>query len=152
MFPLGAPARTDPADLSAYILAELSPQRFASYLQDRRITVLLVEIESILAGYLMLAREHTHAMIAAEHPVEIQKVYVDPGFQGRGIGDCLMREGLAQIFVHGAEYDVIWLSVHSENQCAIMFYRKYGFEIVGKHQFVVGSDPQDDFVMRLSRG
>ena len=41
----------------------------------------------------------------------------------------------------------LWLGVWQENPRAIAFYRKHGFEIVGEKTFVVGSDPQTDWVM-----
>src|SRR5258706_9138624 len=149
MFPLGAPADTDPADLNAYIATALTPRRFASYLKDPDRSIFLVEIDSNIAGYVMLARDHAHEMITAEHPIELQKLYVDPVFHGRGVAAALMRAALVEI--DDPRHDAAWLSVHSENPRAVAFYKKWGFEIVGTHRFLVGSDPQKDYVMRRSR-
>jgi len=42
----------------------------------------------------------------------------------------------------------VWLSVYSENPRAIAFYKKWGFHIAGSQEFLVGADPQQDFLMR----
>jgi len=44
----------------------------------------------------------------------------------------------------------VWLGVWEHNPRAIAFYRKWGFEAVGEHVFVVGTDPQRDLVMTRS--
>ena len=31
---------------------------------------------------------------------------------------------------------------------AVAFYRKWGFEVVGEHLFMLGDDPQRDLLMR----
>lgn len=41
----------------------------------------------------------------------------------------------------------LWLGVWERNPRAIAFYRKFGFEVIGEHRFVLGRDPQRDLVM-----
>jgi hypothetical protein len=43
---------------------------------------------------------------------------------------------------------VVWLGVWEANPCAVAFYRKWGFEVVGEQIFPVGKDAQRDLVMR----
>jgi ribosomal protein S18 acetylase RimI-like enzyme len=46
------------------------------------------------------------------------------------------------------KYDVMWLGVWEFNPRAQRFYEKNGFRIVGKHTFILGSDPQTDLLMQ----
>jgi ribosomal protein S18 acetylase RimI-like enzyme len=41
----------------------------------------------------------------------------------------------------------LWLSVFSENRRALSFYERWGFRIVGTQRFLVGTDPQLDYLM-----
>ena len=42
--------------------------------------------------------------------------------------------------------DVMWLGVWEYNPRAQRFYEKNGFQIVGKHVFQLGADPQTDLL------
>jgi ribosomal protein S18 acetylase RimI-like enzyme len=44
----------------------------------------------------------------------------------------------------------MWLGVWTKNFRAQEFYRKFGFTKCGEHVFVLGSDPQTDWVMSRS--
>jgi ribosomal protein S18 acetylase RimI-like enzyme len=41
------------------------------------------------------------------------------------------------------------LGVWEQNENAIAFYTKKGFEIFDRHIFKLGDDPQTDFLMKL---
>jgi ribosomal protein S18 acetylase RimI-like enzyme len=43
--------------------------------------------------------------------------------------------------------DVLWLGVWERNPRAIAFYLRKGFERVGEHRFLLGSDLQLDWLM-----
>ena len=49
--------------------------------------------------------------------------------------------------VRGA--DELWLSVFVDNHRARRFYERYGFEVIGRYDFIVGSHADEDHVMRL---
>jgi len=42
----------------------------------------------------------------------------------------------------------IWLGVGEHNFRAQNFYRRWGFEFYGEHIFMVGDDPQKDWLMK----
>ena len=44
----------------------------------------------------------------------------------------------------------IWLGVWENNEPAIKFYKKNGFQIYGKHVFILGKDVQSDLLMKLN--
>ena len=76
---------------------------------------------------------------------EIVRFYVDGAFQGRGVGAALMNHCCDVAKQAGA--DVIWLQVWSEAPWAIGFYRRLGFEVVGRKPFYFGERVDEDNVM-----
>jgi ribosomal protein S18 acetylase RimI-like enzyme len=147
VFPLGCP-ETASADLAAYIATELSPARFLALIEDHNLTVLLDEAAPVgrIVAYMVVARHSPHPNLTASAPAEFRKLYVDPAYHGSGLADALMQRALAILAAEAPR--PIWLSVFSENPRAIAFYKKWGFEVVGTQEFVVGTDHQKDFLMR----
>lgn len=146
VFPLGCP-ETAPGDLTAYISAELSPQRFRALLEDRNITVLVAESSQCIVAYMVVAKLSPHASLPpTPTPAEFRKLYVDPAFHGTGLSDALIQLALSVVGAEGLR--PVWLSVFSENPRAISFYKKWGFQIVGSQEFLVGTDRQKDFLMQ----
>jgi ribosomal protein S18 acetylase RimI-like enzyme len=74
----------------------------------------------------------------------LHRFYLVRSAQGKGIAAALMNA----VREAGRELGGlnIWLGVWERNPRAIAFYVKSGFQRVGSHVFVVGSDPQTDFV------
>lgn len=150
VFPLGCP-ETAPGDLTAYISAELSPRRFRALLEDRNITVLVAEASRRIVAYMVIAKRSPHASLPdAPVPAEFRKLYLDPAYHGTGLSDALIQTALSVVGGDGPH--AVWLSVFSENQRAISFYEKWGFQIVGSQEFLVGTDSQKDFLMQRSGG
>jgi ribosomal protein S18 acetylase RimI-like enzyme len=146
-FPLGCPPGTDPKDIELHVSRELTPDRFRSFIADHAVTLLLADAGDALAGFTMFVRKTPHALLSGADTAssaELRKFYVDPRFHGHGIAHALMQRALDLV---APETSVIWLSVNASNPRAQSFYRKFGFEVIGKQQFVVGNDPQDDLIM-----
>jgi diamine N-acetyltransferase len=77
--------------------------------------------------------------------VELARFYVDQAHHGRGIAQALMAAVDAHARARGGTR--LWLGVWEHNARAIAFYRKCGFEKVGEHPFVLGTDLQRDWDM-----
>lgn len=80
--------------------------------------------------------------------VEIERFYLDQGFQGLGIGSVMMRTCLDKIRERGDSQ--IWLSVWQQNHTASKFYQKWGFTISGSHRWT-GADctDLDDIMVKI---
>ena len=98
-------------------------------------------------GYAMLRRGALGPGINASDPAEIERIYADRDWHGRGVGPLLMRVCLSQ--ARDWKCDVIWLGVWEKNPRAIAFYEKNGFRAVGRQTFLLGRDVQHDLVMAL---
>jgi ribosomal protein S18 acetylase RimI-like enzyme len=65
---------------------------------------------------------------------------------GKGIGKALMLKCIE--IAREKKSDVLWLGVWENNQRAIDFYTKWGFEKFSTHIFMLGDDPQTDWLMK----
>lgn len=79
--------------------------------------------------------------------VELRQFYVLKPWQGAGIAAEMMDWVLAETRRRGAE--ALYLSVFTENIRAQRFYAGYGFEAVGRYDFMVGTHADEDVIMRL---
>jgi len=144
-FSLACPPGTRQADLDAYIGSELTPARFRAHLADATRRTFIAVVDDRLAGYLMLGADAPPAAVTATRPMELCKLYVRAAHHGQGIADRLMAE--ARQAAVSAHHDALWLGVFQRNARALAFYRRQGFQVVGEQRFLVGSDPQEDYIM-----
>ncbi len=63
--------------------------------------------------------------LSADRKGEIESLYVEPQYRGRGIGDALMRRAL--LFLDDGGAKVRTLGVAFGNEEVFGFYRRYGF-------------------------
>ena len=120
----------------------------ASEIFASNMVTLVAEEEGRMIGYAQVRWDRHPACVEAASPGEIQRIYVQKEWQGRGVAHDLMQASLAEIQRRGS--DVVWLGVWERNPRAISFYRKLGFVAVGDHVFPLGRDPQRDIVMARS--
>jgi len=81
-------------------------------------------------------------------PAELQRIYVDREWHGRGVGDALLQACFSQ--TRAWHCDVVWLGVWERNPRATAFYERHGFRRVGRQVFLLGRDEQFDNVMARS--
>jgi ribosomal protein S18 acetylase RimI-like enzyme len=86
--------------------------------------------------------------VDASDALELHRLYVDASTKGTGVAQALMHEALAWARGKGAK--VMFLSVWENNARAQAFYRRYGFEHIGEHRFMVGRVADRDFIWRLA--
>ena len=142
----------DPVDFEAYAREAFSEDRLAEELADAANTFVVVpgEIEGELSAYAKVRRSSTEPCCRGKNPIELERIYVDQALIGQGVGALLMEHCLELAACEG--HDSIWLGVWERNERAIAFYRRWGFEAVGEHDFQLGSDRQRDLVMERRIG
>lgn len=99
-----------------------------------------------IAGYARLKQATGPGGKTDPWSMEIARIYADSKAIGRGVGKALMLESLEIAKKNGCT--TIWLGVWEHNQRAIDFYLKGGFEKFGSHIFMLGDDPQTDWLMK----
>jgi len=96
-FALACPPSTPPAELEAYIRAELSPEKFRAHLACPQKSLVTAEMDQRVVGYLMLCREDCPSEVPALRPLELRRLYVLSQFHGTGVGQTLLGVALEQV-------------------------------------------------------
>ncbi len=133
-----------PADLKAF-LEENSDAAWQASLSDPQVAIRVAQADGELAGFLELAPRKL-PYETSEPVLELRRLYLRSSVHGRGIADQLMKWALQETANRGARELV--LSVYVDNHRARRFYERYGFETVGKYDFMVGTHTDEDLILR----
>ena len=101
----------------------------------------LAEANGAPVGYALLTTPELEA--AREGDIELKKIYLLSRFHGGGTARALFDAALAAAQGHQR----LLLGVKDDNNRAIAFYRKQGFDQIGTRQYDVGGTLYDDIVM-----
>ena len=135
-----------PENLAAYLAETYSPEKQARELADPATQYLILEVDSQPAGYARLTIEPPpDGHVVGQRPMELVRFYFHKRWHGSGLAAVLMQACLAA--AHAAGCDALWLSTWQRNARGIAFYEKHGFTKAGTLTFVVGDDPQSDWLM-----
>lgn len=134
-----------PEDLAAYVEAKYRAHVVAAELADAETRYRLALQDDVIVGYCKMGVVDME--VDATGALELHRLYVDPATKGAGVAQTLMDEALAWARGKGAK--AMYLSVWENNARAQAFYRRYGFEHVGEHKFMVGRVADRDFIWRL---
>lgn len=135
-----------PEDLNHYMRQAFTLDQTTAELADERNTFLVAEIDGEPAGYAKVTLDSTEEGITGTRPIELNRLYAHQRFLGQGVGPALMDACLD--LGRGENCDVMWLGVWEYNPRAQKFYEKNGFQVVGRHVFMLGSDAQIDLLMQ----
>ena len=134
-------------DMQKYLLENLSIEKLKSELENPNSEFYFAENNDEILGYLKLNFKDAQTEKLEENHFEIERIYVLKAFLGQKIGQILFDKAIEIGREKNLEY--VWLGVWEENHRAIRFYEKNGFEIFGKHDFVLGKDVQTDLLMKM---
>ena len=118
---------------------------YGKEIQGQEYVTIVAESDGKLVAYAQLRCNSAPSCVSATCPGEIQRLYVDKDFHGKGLAHKLMNECLKSFEERNT--DIVWLGVWEKNPRAIAFYKKFNFEEVGEHVFTLGSDPQRDIIL-----
>jgi ribosomal protein S18 acetylase RimI-like enzyme len=102
----------------------------------------------VAAGYAKLKEGYNLNELNERSAIEISRIYALNSYIGTGAGRNLMQACLDAAKEKNKE--IIWLGVWKKNKRAISFYQKWGFEIFGQQNFILGDDVQEDWLMKKS--
>ena len=134
-------------DMQKYLDENLSIEKLKSELENPNSEFYFAENNDEILGYLKLNFKDAQTEKLEENHFEIERIYVLKAFLGQKIGQILFDKAIEIGREKNLEY--VWLGVWEENHRAIKFYEKNGFEIFGKHDFVLGEDVQTDLLMKM---
>ncbi|HEY7958804.1 MAG TPA: GNAT family N-acetyltransferase [Sphingomicrobium sp.] len=133
-----------PEDLNAF-LSGFGVADWEEQLKDQAYAFRVGEADGEPVGYIKLG--------PMKLPVEtdrrallLDQLYILKDHHGVGIAHGLMDWALAEARGRGAEE--LYLTVYVDNHRARRFYDRYGFEAVGRYDFMVGEQADQDIIMR----
>ncbi len=132
-------------DLDDYLGKAFSREQMLEDIADPEVLLFLGLISNTLCAYIKLRPTPTRRCVRGANPIELLRLYVLPGRQGRKIGTALLDVGLKA--ARDKAYDTCWLKVWDENAKAIEFYTNKGFATVGNEPYPVGSDSRNVVLM-----
>lgn len=135
-----------PEDLASYVEAKYRTHVMQGELADPESRYRLALRDGAIVGYCKMGI--VDMAVDATDALELHRLYVDSDVKGAGVAKTLMDEALAWARGKGAR--VMFLSVWENNARAQAFYKRYGFEHVGEHKFMVGRVADRDFIWRLA--
>jgi ribosomal protein S18 acetylase RimI-like enzyme len=140
------PTHPEP-ELSRYLARAFPASGIREAIESADVTYLVAEDSSERPiGYAFVRTSpEPPSGVEGDRPVEIGRFYIDPAYQGRGVGAALMEDCFDDAGTRGA--DVIWLQVWKEAPWAIGFYARMGFTVVGSTLFHFGEQIGHDHIM-----
>lgn len=111
------------------VLAQHSVAVYAALLADPAVTILVAECAGHLVGFSQVRNGIGHALVAESAASELNRLYVQERFSGRGVGRDLLRHAEKAAAARGA--DTLWLTAWEGNARALQFYPRRGYEELG---------------------
>ena len=139
-------AQNSPEDMASHLRTTFSLDDIKTQLDDKDTLYLISDLQAEPVGYAYLYPTQPPAAIKDPMAIQLIRFYLLEKCYGLGVGNTLMKSCLAESGARG--YRTVWLSSWELNGRANAFYRRWHFKVVDRQQFVVGSDVQNDFILR----
>lgn len=137
----------NPEDFKTYVEEAFNPAQIKRDLEEAGSTFYIAYHHQEAIGYARLRKStEVNHLFPDKKIIELHRLYTRTAYIGKGIGKALINHCLASALEKG--FDLIWLGVWEHNLRAQAFYATFGFEKFSSHVFMVGNDPQTDFLMK----
>jgi GNAT superfamily N-acetyltransferase len=133
-----------PEDLETF-LSGFGVADWEAQLHDPAFAVRIAEVDGVAIAYVKIGPLKL-PVETSRRAMLLDQFYVLTEHHGVGIAHALMDWTLEEARRRGAEE--LYLTVFVENHRARRFYDRYGFEAVGRYDFMVGNHADEDIIMR----
>jgi ribosomal protein S18 acetylase RimI-like enzyme len=137
---------TAPDDMQAYLRSTFQKTVIENQLLDEHSLIFIADVAGDPAGYVYSHPAITPPCVSDKAAIKLERLYLRKRYYGRAVGDALMQISIEKSRSCG--FQSIWLSSWELNDRANAFYKKWGFKVVGSQTFTVGSDIQNDFILK----
>jgi ribosomal protein S18 acetylase RimI-like enzyme len=131
-------------DLAAF-LAKFTPEAWADEYADPRYRFRVAEAGGDVVGFVKLGPSAL-PIETDKRAIELRQIYVLKDHLGTGIAAALTDWAIQEARAQG--FEELYLTVYTDNHRARRFYDRYGFEAVGRYDFMVGEQADKDIIMR----
>ena len=131
-------------DLDSF-LAGITPKAFAAEIRNPEFALRVAEAGDEPIGFAKLGPPSL-PVETPPHTLELWQIYVLKPWQGQGVAQQLYDWAEAEARSRGGEN--LQLTVYVDNHRAKRFYERRGFVAVGRYDFMVGKQADEDIIMR----
>ncbi len=117
------------------VLTKHSVAVYEQLLHDPDVTILVAECAGHLVGFSQVRNGAGHALVPEQAASELDRLYVQERFTGRGVGRDLLRHAEKAAAARGA--DTLWLTAWEGNARALQFYPRRGYSTLGMTVYTI---------------
>ena len=126
------------------VLHNFSLPSIAEVMTKPDTTFIVAETNHHMVGFAQLSAHATHELVLFSDATELNRLYIQEKFTGRGLGRELLAEAEKTALAEGAS--ALWLTAWIGNARALAFYSSQGYEEVGSTLYTFQGE---DFENRL---
>lgn len=134
-------------ELFEYLEHTYDPVKLAKSIRKENNVYFLALDEVVPVGFVKVKKHSLNDHLESGAQMELQKIYVLPAYQQKGVGNALMNA--VKELAKTINPDHLWLDTHISNEKAIRFYEKNGFTKIGKQYFRIGTQTFEYHVMGM---
>ncbi|MEE6698475.1 GNAT family N-acetyltransferase [Limosilactobacillus fermentum] len=139
-------ANTPPGEMAAFLKEYYTTESMEAELTDPNTATYFFKNEGgEVVGFLKLSWKDAQTEPDYPDAMELQRIYLRVKYQGHHLGRQIMDFAMQEAKKSGVPR--VWLGVWEHNYPAQKIYGRYGFKRVSQHAFMVGDDPQTDFIL-----
>ncbi len=135
-----------PENMQAYLDEAFDFDKLRGELLNPESQFYMLYVDDEPAGYMKLNEQGAQSEINDPESLELERIYVASAFYGKRLGVMLMDKAIEIAVQSHMKY--IWLGVWEGNHKALQFYERNGFYRISEHIFLMGDDPQTDYILR----
>ena len=125
------------ADIDAYVALTYSLKTVQEELNNQENIYHIIYYKGLPVGYSKIIFNRPHTLVESSATTKLERIYLLKEFHDLKLGLALF-EFIAS-FSKQENQTGIWLYVWKENQRAVSFYEKNGFEIIGSADFQISA-------------
>lgn len=147
--------QNNPDDFAAYVNTAFTFAVFKKELDTEGSVFYLAYNADELIGYFKLNHNKIphdainvipeFELIKSNKMTELERIYLTDNTHGKGFAALMINDIVQLSKAENSAF--VWLGVWENNLKAIKFYQKSGFSKFGEHIFIIGDDPQTDWLM-----
>ena len=123
-------------------LHAFAPESIAQLIEQPGTALIVAEVNNHLVGFAQITLNASHSMIEARDVAELQRLYIQERFTGRGIGQQLLDAAEQQAAAAGAS--LLWATVWVGNERALGFYPRRGYVELGSPTYTFQGETHEN--------
>lgn len=137
-------------DIEQYMSQNFNETTFTKELSVEKNQFYILSYDEVVVGYTLVIFNQKDTQIIVENCAYLSRIYLLEEYYGLGLGKKLFD--FIKTLCQQNNQNGIWLRVWVENQRAIQFYKKLGFEIIGKSDYHISethSNPNHNMLLKF---